>query len=195
MGSIEKSVGPAARHLDASALSDLLDKRTHGSVEISAERCARIERALDDLQSWQEDPVLVRFVGKVDNPWFRKQATIDVLADDDPCAKAAATFEQDAARFAKLFAAIRIAKIEIEDRYDPSIHDSWFDAFDWQAFSDDEQQLITRVIALVHYPPRYTDGRVGMARSASRKSRPRVTWTFCQDFSARSRPIARACTS
>ncbi|NIV18377.1 MAG: ferredoxin [Woeseiaceae bacterium] len=148
-GSVEKSVGPAARHLDTSALSDLLDKRIHGSVEMSAERRARIERALNDLQSWQEDPVLVRFVGKVDNPWFGKQASIDVLADGDPCAKAAATFEQDAARFAKLFAAIRIAKLEVEDRYDPAIHNSWFDAFDWQAFSDDEQQLVTRVIAIV----------------------------------------------
>ena len=68
---------------------------------------------------------------------------------DEPCATASELFERDAAGYTRLFAALRIAALESEDRYDPSIHDSWFAGFDWQAFSDEELQSVTRIVALV----------------------------------------------
>jgi len=146
---VKNSIGPSSRHLDTSVLSGMLKKRTHGSVEMPAERRSRIERALEDLQAWQDEPVLVRFVGRIENPWFKKQPTIDVVDSGDPCATASDVFTRDAARFSTLFAALRVAKLEIDDSYNPAVHDSWFASFDWQAFSDEEMQLVTRIVALV----------------------------------------------
>ena len=151
-GAANKSRGsrndPVARHLDASALSGMLEKRARGSIEMPDARRKRIERALEDLRSWKDRPTLVRFVGRLQNPWFGKQPTIDVVNSNDPCTTAGEIFDQEAARFAGLFAALRIAALEIEDRYDPEVHDSWFASFDWQAFSDEELQLVTRIVAL-----------------------------------------------
>ena len=143
------SIGPGSQHFDASALSGMLEQRAHGSVEMPAERRARVERALQDLQAWQDYPVLVRFVGQLDDPWFTKLPELELVDSDNPCATAAEVFERDAAGFARLFSALRIAALEINDNYTPAIHDSWFASFDWQAFSSEELQLVTEVVALV----------------------------------------------
>jgi hypothetical protein len=146
---VRDSVGPSSQHLDAGALSAMLDTRAHGSVEMSDERRGRIERALAELKAWHDPAVLVRFVGKVDNPAISGFTDVEVVDSDDPCVAAREVFVEDAARFARLFIALRIGELEIDDGYDPDIHDSWFASFDWQAFSDDELQLVTRTIALV----------------------------------------------
>ena len=138
----------ASQHLDTSLLSDMLEQRPRGSRSMPAERRSRIEKALQELEGWVDDPVLVRFVGNVQNPWFRALDSVDVIDSDDPCAAASDVFEHDAARYAKLFVALRIAALEEDDRYKPAVHDSWFASFDWQAFSDSELQSVTRIVAL-----------------------------------------------
>jgi len=148
-GGVKSSVGPGSRYFDTGALSGMLEQRAQGSVEMSAERRARIECALKDLQGWKDDPVLVRFVGEAEDPYFSKLPMLDLVDSDHPCTTAAEVFERDAAGFARLFAAVRIAALEIEDNYNPAVHDSWFASFDWQAFSIDEMRLVTRVVALV----------------------------------------------
>jgi ferredoxin len=148
-GSVKTSVGPGSRHFDAGALSGMLEHRVHGSVEMAPERRVRIEHALQELQAWKDDPVLVRFVGQLDDPWFSELPELQLIGSDDPCATAAQVFEHDAAEFSRLFAALRIAALEIDGKYTPAIHDSWFASFDWQAFSSEEMQLVTRVVALV----------------------------------------------
>jgi ferredoxin len=147
--SVTNSVGPASRYFDTGALSGMLEQRAQGSVQMSVERRDRIERALEELQSWREDSVAVRFVGSLEDPSIRRLPMLEVIDSDEPCLKASELFELAAARFARLFAAVRIAKLEIEGAYNSSVHDSWFASFDWQAFSDDEMQLVTPVIALV----------------------------------------------
>ncbi len=148
-GSVKSSVGPGSRYFDTGALSGMLEQRTHGSVEMSAERRTRVEHALKELQAWQHDPVLVRFVGQLDDPWFDKQTELELVDSEDPCTTAAEVFERDARDFARVFAAVRIAALEIDGNYDRAVHDSWFDNFDWQAFSAEEMQLVTPVVALV----------------------------------------------
>lgn len=148
-GNVKTSVGSGSRHFDSSALSGMLEHRMHGSVEIPADRRTRIEVALQDLQAWQDKPELVRFVGQLEDPWFGKRTELELIDSDDPCTTATEVFERDAADFAGLFAALRIAALEIDNKYTPAIHDSWFASFDWQAFSSEELQLVTRVVALV----------------------------------------------
>ncbi len=148
-GSVKSSVGDASRYFDAGALSGMLEQRTPGSVEMSAERRARIERALKELLAWEDDAVAVRFVGPLEDPDFSQLPAIEVIDSDDPCTTAAEVFKRDAEGSARLFAAARIAALEIADSYNADLHDSWFAGFDWQAFSDEEMQLQTPVVALV----------------------------------------------
>ncbi len=157
-GNVSGSVGPAARYLDSGTLSGMLETRAHGSQEMSPERRSRIERALSELNAWNDDPVLVRFAGRVVNPWFGEQADVDVVESYEACATASELFLEDVARYARLFAAMRIADLEVADRYDPPVHDSWFASFDWQAFSEEEMQLVTRAVALESADYLATDG-------------------------------------
>ena len=156
--SVSTSAGPAGRLLDSDALSGMLGKRSHGSQEMSPERRSRIQRALDELRAWDDNPTLVRFAGRVVNPWFAEQPDVDVVESYEACATANELFLEDAERFGRLFAAMRIADLEADDRYDPPVHDSWFASFDWQAFSDEELQLVTRVVALESADYLATDG-------------------------------------
>ncbi|MEJ2297031.1 MAG: ferredoxin [Woeseiaceae bacterium] len=174
--------GAAAERLDASLLSSMLDKRSHGSVAMSAERRARIEQALGVLQAWDDDPVLVRFIGKVKNPWFGREDTVDVIDSTDPCAAAGETFERDALRFAGLFAALRTAALEKEDSYDPAVHDSWFAGFDWQSFSADELRHVTPVVAIVSADHLAGDGLPSFSRLlGSRRPVHIVSWIRAYD--------------
>ncbi len=148
-GSVSNTVGHGSRYFDTDSMSDILAKRAQGSVEMSDEQRLRVERALRVLQDWQDDPVMVRFVGRLNDPWFARQPALELVDSGDPCKTAADVFSRDAERFARLFAAMRIASLEIEGRYNPTVHDSWFASFDWQAFSDEELQYVPRTVALV----------------------------------------------
>jgi ferredoxin len=161
-GSVQTSVGPGSRHFDAGALSGMLENRAHGSVEMPAERRIRIENALAELQAWPDDPVLARFVGH--DPGLSELPELELINSDDPCTTASEVYERDATEFAKLFAALRIAALEIGCKYTPAIHDSWFASFDWQAFSDEEIQLVTRVVALVSADYLACDGLPSFSR-------------------------------
>jgi ferredoxin len=147
---LKQSVGPAADLLDPTALSKVLD-HSHGSVTMSAERKARIESALETLSAFTGEEVLVRIIirgGLADDSWLKQVPGFEALDADDPCAEAMRVFDQEAGRLARVFAAARIAHLEIEDMYDPAIHDPWFDNFGWEAFSKDELLLVPAVIAL-----------------------------------------------
>ncbi len=171
-----------AQRLDTSKLSSLLETRAQGSVAMSPERRARIEQALATLRGWNDDPVLVRFVGDVANPWFAKHSAADVVESADPCVTACEIFETDARTFAGLFAALRVAALEAEDNYDPSIHDSWFAGFDWQAFSDEELQHVTRAVALVSADHLACDGLPAFSRLlGSRQPVHVISWVRAYD--------------
>jgi hypothetical protein len=163
-GNIQTSVGLGSQYFDSSALSGALEQRAAGSVEMPAERRARIENALTTLQGWQDDAVLVRFVGRVEGPGVSDLPEVQVVASDEPCSTAADVYAQEAAEYATLFAALRIAALEIDGNYDPAVHDSWFANFDWQAFSEEELQLVTRVVALVSAAHLAGDGLPSFSR-------------------------------
>ena len=144
----QSSAGSGPALIDPTALSEVLQRRSRGSVVMSAERQQRIERALTVLQEYQDEPILVRFVGELEDSQFTQSTMLEVISNSDPCRRAVEIFEHEAARFAQVFAAARIAGLEIEEIYDPAVHDSWFAGFDWQAFSEAEMHLVTKVVAL-----------------------------------------------
>jgi ferredoxin len=160
----------------------MLENRARGSVQMPVDRRARVELTLKELEAWEDDPVAIRFVGQVANPWFKEQPMLEVVDSNDPCASAAEAFERDAGRLAKLVAALRIAELEINDGYDPAVHDSWFAGFDWQAFSEAELQLVTRVFALVSADHLAGDGLPAFSRlMGSRLPVHVISWVRAYD--------------
>ncbi|MCG6862507.1 MAG: ferredoxin [Chromatiaceae bacterium] len=143
------SVGPEGERFNPAALSAVMD-HSKGTQQMPAERRERIERVLEILVAWHPDPVLVRFVhlGSVAGHWLSESYDTKDVTDDDPCARATVLFDHEAEKLAGIFAAVRIAQLEIQGIYDPAIHDPWFDNFHWEAFSQEELLLVPSVIAL-----------------------------------------------
>jgi ferredoxin len=132
-------------------------KHSHGSVSMSSIRRKRIEDALDVLQKFKEQETLVNIVHASnvldttlsgENSWLGKSTCFTSENNDDPCSKATEIFDSQAQQLAKVFAAARIAKLEIDNAYDENIHDPWFNNFNWEAFSSQELILVPSVIVL-----------------------------------------------
>jgi ferredoxin len=143
------SVGPEGGRFDPAALSAVMD-HSKGTQRMPDARRARIEHVLAILDAWRPDPVLVRFVhlGKVVGHWLSESYDTRDLTDPDPCARATELFDREADNLANVFAAVRIAQLEIDGIYDPAIHDPFFDNFHWEAFSQEELLLVPSIIAL-----------------------------------------------
>jgi len=143
------SVGPGAALFDVAALSEVMD-HARGTHEMPAERRTRIEGALATLEQWQDDPLLVHFVhgGGLVGDWLEGDPSLAEWVDPDPAARATDLFDQQAARLARIFAALRIAQLEINGIYDPAIHDPWFAGFGWEGFTQEELLLVPTVIAV-----------------------------------------------
>lgn len=143
------SVGPGSALFDAAALSEVMD-HARGTHEMPAERRARIERALSTLEQWQDDPILVHFVhdGSLADDSLAGDPSLTSWVDPTPCTRATELFDQQAARLAQLFAAVRIAQLEINGIYDPAVHSPWFASFNWEGFTQDELLLVPTVVAI-----------------------------------------------
>jgi ferredoxin len=146
---IRDSVGPGGDRFDPAALSAVID-HSRGTQTMSEERRGRIEQAIEIMESWEPDPVLVRFVhtGTLTDPWLQEAAFCSEVTDNDPCARAMDMFDREAEKLTQIFGAVRIASLEIENRYDPTVHNPWFTSFGWEAFSQDELRLVPTIIAL-----------------------------------------------
>ncbi|HSN84127.1 MAG TPA: 2-oxoacid:acceptor oxidoreductase family protein [Polyangiales bacterium] len=69
------------------------------------------------------------------------------LFQDSP-SMAMGIFEGHMVKMADGFKAIRIAELELQNKYNPAEHDSFFTYFDWQQFSDEEWELCPPVVAV-----------------------------------------------
>ncbi len=127
-------------------------KHSQGSVSMSAARRKRIEDALEVLKKFKEKETLVHIVhasNVVDNSsWLDESICFTSEHHDDPCFRATEIFDQEAQELAMVFAAARIARLELENHYDENIHDPWFNNFNWEAFSKKELILVPSVIVL-----------------------------------------------
>ncbi len=75
------------------------------------------------------------------DPW------INSLFQDTP-AVAKGVFEGLAAAAAGDYRALRTAKLDLEDHYNPEVHDRFFTFFDWQQFSPEERALMPVVLSI-----------------------------------------------
>lgn len=75
------------------------------------------------------------------DPW------VNSLFQDTP-ALAKGIFEGLAQEAAEDFKALRIARLEMDDAYDPEVHDSFFRYFNWSQFNQDELAMLATVISM-----------------------------------------------
>jgi len=144
-----QSVGLGGDLFDAQVLSTVME-HGRGTREMPEARRRRIEKALAVLQSWRPDPVLVRIVyhKRPTGEWLDRNPALTAIEDAEPCVRATAEFDNQAEHLEEIFSAVRIAQLEVEGRYDATIHDPWFETFNWEAFSQDELLLVPLVVAL-----------------------------------------------
>ncbi|MEW8042846.1 MAG: ferredoxin [gamma proteobacterium symbiont of Phacoides pectinatus] len=163
---LRSSIGRASGLLDPEALSGLMAHST-GSVSMPPARQERIEQALATLTAYDDTKVRVRFVHGdylADDSWLNQIPGFEAVSATDPCTEAMRLFDQEAARLGKVFAALRIAHLEIEDIYNPAIHDPWFASFGWEAFSKEELLLVPGVIVLESADLAATSDRASLTR-------------------------------
>ncbi len=79
------------------------------------------------------------------NPY--KDPWVNSLFQDSP-AVAKGIFEGFCATAVEDFTALRTAKLDLEDQYDPDTHDSLFRCFNWHHFSTEEFALLPAVISM-----------------------------------------------
>lgn len=174
---LQQKVGAASRYIDTRAFSGVMEHRAQGSVNMSAERKGRIEKVLEILESYDADSEEMQFVAAKGSPWLSGDHCFQVTSSDDPCASAKTLYEEQADTYARIFSACRIAQLEIDGIYESAVHDSWFENFDWEAFSAHELLLIPTVVALVTAEHIAGDGMLSLSRLLnSRKPVQVLAW-------------------
>ncbi len=163
---IEKSKDPKAREaeglrdavggttdelIDAEAMSMVIGKHRGSGVMDHArrERIQAIEESFSAfLESAGETPIRIVHDGSLESSLIGDVPDAQLVEDPDPCGGALRECEESAGRKLGLFRAIRVATLEVENKYDPAYHDSWFERFDSDAFSNDEMAHLPMVAAI-----------------------------------------------
>ncbi|MCU7938182.1 MAG: ferredoxin [gamma proteobacterium symbiont of Bathyaustriella thionipta] len=139
------------QYFNTESLSNIVQQSSKGSISLSSTRRKRIEGALQALHKFKEKEILIHIVhanDALDNSWLNESQSFTSEHHSDPCFRATEIFDQEAQELAEVFAAARIAKLEIDNLYDENIHDPWFDNFNWESFSKKELILVPSVIVL-----------------------------------------------
>lgn len=143
-------LGAPALHIDTEALSRVLGT-VRSRSEATGGRTQRLEKIvqiLDRHLAASSEPC-VHIVSRSDAPSGVAAAGLNWRATPGgPCAVAAELFDGVAAEHADLFAAIRAARLELADAYEPAIHDAMAAALDWRGFSREELLLLPPVLAV-----------------------------------------------
>ena len=147
-----KSNLSSSQFFNTESLSKVIEQSSQGSIILSDIRRKRIEDALQVLQKFKEKETLVHIVHAseelTDTSWLDSSQCFTSEHHNDPCHRATEIFDREAQELAEVFAAARIARLEIDHLYDEAIHDPWFKHFNWESFSKEELTLVPSVIVL-----------------------------------------------
>jgi ferredoxin len=75
--------------------------------------------------------------------------TLIVEAENDAFGQSQCLFQIEIAKFTELIKAYRIASLEVDDAYNPEIHDEYFEHFSWHKLFDEELKLFHPIVLLV----------------------------------------------
>lgn len=85
-----------------------------------------------------------------DYNWIELLKGLDlrVTSPGNSCNIATGGFSLHIQNIASLIAAVRIAKLELQQKYDEAIHDDYFKGFNWHYFSEEESAVCSPVILI-----------------------------------------------
>lgn len=143
---LHDALGFAGNFLNFEELSSVLP--VSGSDAMPEERLKRIEKILETLhsagQELLERPASLLIDPAVDNPEWRQDFPPDTIFTAKPeqlCRQVTALYDERMGAYARIFAAIRLAKLEIDGHYRAELHGDFFAHFDWRSFNDQELAL------------------------------------------------------
>ncbi|MEW6742967.1 MAG: ferredoxin [Planctomycetota bacterium] len=148
---LRSTMGPALEKLMDPAKLASLAGATGGTLAMGSERRERIEGLLKKLLDHTASKDHALFILVSDTPLpaaFAQLPGVRTIRHEDPCTAAAALFDAEAARMGEVFKAAHIARLEIDDAYDPKRHAVWLERFGWEAFSEEELSLVPPVVVL-----------------------------------------------
>ena len=129
---------------------------TGGSAVMPEERQQRIEKIvalLEDTKAdfFQKNACVIlgeqlAASAKVDWENAFEKCTVLVAPPGRDCRLAMDVFDKKMAEYAELFAAIRTAELEVDDKYTPEIHGDFFAHFDWRSFTAEEMAVCPPVL-------------------------------------------------
>jgi ferredoxin len=142
--------GGAGARIDSGELSRNLARR-RGSKPMDPERKLRVEATVASLREWvdgaaAEPECIVVHPDLLPGGQFLPAARI--VNHPEGLEAALGLFDGAAERTAAIVHAVRIARLEIRNAYDPEQHDAMLRRFDWQAMSREEMLLIPPVVVV-----------------------------------------------
>jgi hypothetical protein len=137
--------------LDVSALAESLQRRVNPTLPVDPERRARCESALATILGAINDlaglpSVILIHSGRA--PEAPPQFAIEYRQAADACDSALAVCRRQLNHRVPVWKALRIARLEAESAFDPSIHAAALDGFDWSMASPDELAALPVVLVV-----------------------------------------------
>jgi len=143
-GHLKNTLGTGDRNdVDAGRLADILD-HVHLSDPLPESRRERIQKTLDVLKRLQ--PV---FGGFPTAPVSKSELPFPLAPVADDCAAAMTRRRLQSGVLLEFFKSVRIAQLELENRYKESVHDAFFARFDESHLSQEERGLCPPVVLQV----------------------------------------------
>lgn len=153
--------------LDPSVLAQILGP-ARGAHAMPPERRQRIQELLELLDGYldRDDPPVMRVIhdGNVTESGLEDGVDWRQAKGASPSAAAVSLFDAQAEAYAKLYAAMRMARLELADAYDPTRHDHLLSGFDWEAFTHDELLAMPAIVVLETADHMVGDDLLGMSR-------------------------------
>jgi ferredoxin len=148
---VGRSLGAATGQLlQPEAVVSLLG-RVRGAIPMAPERRTRVEGALGVIRRFIDSHVETRTTLVVARGGERRvdARTFDVVIADDPLAAAHDRALESAAAVLGVCRAVRLARLELDGRYDPARHEEWLRALSSEMLDDDERALLPPIVVLV----------------------------------------------
>ncbi|MCA9596370.1 MAG: ferredoxin [Myxococcales bacterium] len=144
---VQKSLGEMD-FLDTAALTRALGKRP-GPKRMPEDRRRRIQKSVDDMARFlataDDTPELLMVSPRA---FDLSVSGAKVVVHDDPLGVAAGLFEGLAQQVTAALVAVRVARLEVEARYNAELHDPVLAELDWRRLDAEELLLIPPVLAV-----------------------------------------------
>lgn len=142
--------GLAGGYFDTSALSELVGDH-RGAESMSDERQERIKKTLVQLGEFGDKLsgklLTVLHDGLLPEAELR-QSAVRFVRSRTPFAAAAKVYEDEVSAWLNVFRAMRVARLDIENAYQPSRHDEWVAALDSRSLTKEEKELVPIVVVV-----------------------------------------------